>query len=389
MQYMEVPTPDGDGRCSDNRCPCSSPNDHIPRGKGYIYVSEQVADFRRDCPTVAQARDKVEAARSGFDSEFGGRGFTVFTSNTSFVPVLMCGVGARLRSLNLDIAADDAAHWWKTGLVPIRPTPLADASSDSATSAIEAELAAEFGDHQPPQLPGTSRNPSARSDIRFQCTHCGHRMRAARQLAGKKFRCNACQAITRAPDKSETTPKTKPRSKQSVSEICCQHCSTVQRVPKRLARRKVRCRGCGQSLAGSPDAASPEAHSQQPAVPPPLPPASATPPSASLRFDGTPSRNDDCIAALDSRHRGLAIVREALVERMVRSTGFSAEKAAIMTAAPMALMLMRGSMEYEMLLAAAVAMGERATAHRLTSASRQVAGVPDSWNGPAWAIQFE
>jgi len=41
-----------------------------------------------------------------------------------FFPILMCEQGAKLRGINLDTAATDAKHWWETGLVPLRPTPL-------------------------------------------------------------------------------------------------------------------------------------------------------------------------------------------------------------------------------------------------------------------------
>jgi hypothetical protein len=37
--------------------------------------------------------------------------------------VLICERGARLRHLDLKVAAADAAHWWRTGQIPLRPTP--------------------------------------------------------------------------------------------------------------------------------------------------------------------------------------------------------------------------------------------------------------------------
>jgi len=40
-------------------------------------------------------------------------------------PILVCEQGAKLRGLDLEVAATDAKHWWKTGFVPLRATPLA------------------------------------------------------------------------------------------------------------------------------------------------------------------------------------------------------------------------------------------------------------------------
>jgi len=41
------------------------------------------------------------------------------------IPILACKQGATLRGIDLEVAAADAKYWWKTGLVPLRPTPLA------------------------------------------------------------------------------------------------------------------------------------------------------------------------------------------------------------------------------------------------------------------------
>ena len=50
-----------------------------------------------------------------------------------FLPILMCEQGARRRSLDLEVAAADARHWWDTGEVPLRATPL-----DGTTAAIDS-----------------------------------------------------------------------------------------------------------------------------------------------------------------------------------------------------------------------------------------------------------
>jgi len=120
IKYMELPRPDGDhGLCSDDECPCDPLGVPIPCGEGYIYISHHVVDFRKDCLTVREAHNKVQRLVNGM----GGGAYTA--SSGVFAPILVCEKGAKKRGLNLEIAAADAHHWWKTGLVPLRPTPKA------------------------------------------------------------------------------------------------------------------------------------------------------------------------------------------------------------------------------------------------------------------------
>jgi hypothetical protein len=105
----------GNARCSDNSCPCGFPGAELSPGEGYMYVSKDVADFRRDCPTTDEAIRKAKGMQA--------RGETVRAEQ--LLPVLMCKRGAMKRGLDLSVAAEDARQWWFTGLVPIRPTPLA------------------------------------------------------------------------------------------------------------------------------------------------------------------------------------------------------------------------------------------------------------------------
>ena len=111
MEYFEVEVPFGDALCSDDECPCRPPDDRIPRGSGYLYISETVVNFRQDACTIEEAKQKI--ARTNFYGQ------------NRHVPTLMCQQGARKRGLDLNIAAADAKHWWETGLVPLRATPLA------------------------------------------------------------------------------------------------------------------------------------------------------------------------------------------------------------------------------------------------------------------------
>jgi hypothetical protein len=113
--------------CSDDNCPCGYPGAQIPRGTGYIYISQEVVDFRSDCPTEAEAQAKIQPMATQMGAMiFGGSGV--------FAPILMCEQGARNRGLDLEVAAADAKHWWNTGQVPLRPTPLAGAKRPAAAS---------------------------------------------------------------------------------------------------------------------------------------------------------------------------------------------------------------------------------------------------------------
>lgn len=114
-EYMEVNRPAGDGLCSDDSCPCGYPGATIPRGGGYLYISQEVVDFRKDCKSIATAQARVQ-------SMFGG--MALFGPGV-LAPILMCEQGARKRGIDLQVAADDARHWWQTGMAPLRPTPRA------------------------------------------------------------------------------------------------------------------------------------------------------------------------------------------------------------------------------------------------------------------------
>lgn len=114
--YFECTLPEGDVPCSDNECPCD--NTIIHRGKGYLYISQSVVDQRRDAPSSDDIQRKVKSA-------IGNPSGPVVFSAGILEPILMCERGAKRRNLDLKIAAADAAYWWKTGLAPLRATPMA------------------------------------------------------------------------------------------------------------------------------------------------------------------------------------------------------------------------------------------------------------------------
>ena len=117
MKYFEVPCPEGDGLCSDDACPCG-PSTKIPRGSGYLYISQDVVDFRRDARSFEDAARKLKRLKERM-------GIYVMFGSGVFAPVLVCKRGAKLRKLDLEVAAADAKYWWETSKVPLRATPLA------------------------------------------------------------------------------------------------------------------------------------------------------------------------------------------------------------------------------------------------------------------------
>jgi hypothetical protein len=103
--------------CSDRACPC--PETPIPDGTGYLYISDA-------------AVERMTALKEGRGGDTFGAGL---------MPVLVCEQGARLRGLDLRVAAEDASRWWECGRVPLRPSPMAPADDDETPA---ADTAAEF-----------------------------------------------------------------------------------------------------------------------------------------------------------------------------------------------------------------------------------------------------
>ncbi|MGD1995146.1 MAG: hypothetical protein PVH62_00080 [Anaerolineae bacterium] len=64
------------------------------------------------------------------------------------MPVLVCEQGAKLRGIDLKVAAEDSKRWWETGRVPLRPTPMATRKGQEPageTVAIDASTAERVG----------------------------------------------------------------------------------------------------------------------------------------------------------------------------------------------------------------------------------------------------
>jgi hypothetical protein len=127
LKYFEAKRPAGEGVCSDNACPC--PEVRIPRGTGYLYIPQELVDFRLDSRTEEEANRKVarlaeQDPHAQMAKQYGAKSFTKLFAPGTTNPILMCEQGARLRGIDLETASADARYWWKTGLVPLRATPL-------------------------------------------------------------------------------------------------------------------------------------------------------------------------------------------------------------------------------------------------------------------------
>ncbi len=120
MEYFSFDRPTGTATCSDADCSC--PRDPIGAGSGFLFVSNQVVRHRR------------QESKNG----------------NSAVPILLCRDAARRRDLDLEVAAQDAAHWWETGSVALRATPRRELKFKefSGTSIEEAQRLAreDLGD---------------------------------------------------------------------------------------------------------------------------------------------------------------------------------------------------------------------------------------------------
>ena len=183
MEYFESDVPTGNGVCSDNACPC--PEVSIPKGTGYIYIDQSLVDFRRKFPTLEAARKAMQEQHAQRKADFGG-GVSMFYT---LGPILVCEEGARLRGLDLDVAAADARHWWGTGLVPLRATPTSDEQKEEGQEA-EEQSAAPNGAYDAKAIPKPTSSTSDseithQADSMDQCS-------CEEDISSGEFICDNC-----------------------------------------------------------------------------------------------------------------------------------------------------------------------------------------------------
>ena len=87
----------------------------IPPAKGYLYISAELLENRKDCLTIEAFREKFLGMLSENEHNV--------EIEKGYFPVLMCKNGARLRKLDLKVAARDYDLYVRTSRVPFRLTP--------------------------------------------------------------------------------------------------------------------------------------------------------------------------------------------------------------------------------------------------------------------------
>jgi len=126
LDFIECEKPQGVGYCSDNECTCTPTP--INDGQGYIYISEEVVQFRKDALSLSAVQAKIVK----LTSETGK-----YVSISKYAPLLVCEAAAKKRNLDLTAASEDALLFWGSGIVPLRATPL----QKKETSQIKEEHA--------------------------------------------------------------------------------------------------------------------------------------------------------------------------------------------------------------------------------------------------------
>jgi len=112
LRFIECEKLHGTGYCTDNDCPCTLTP--IPQGEGYIYISQEVVEYRKDALSLDALHEKL--AKNTKEGEY--------ISVSKYAPILICETAAKKRGLDLVEASKDAVLFWKDGMVPLRSTPL-------------------------------------------------------------------------------------------------------------------------------------------------------------------------------------------------------------------------------------------------------------------------
>ena len=115
MEYfVNTPGAQPSATCSDNECPCSPSVEFAP-GQGYLYVSQEAAEFRRDARTLSDAQAKIERIANSSIA-------FLMMEPVTWTGLMICKQAAVLRHVDLNVASADAREWWQTGRMPLRPS---------------------------------------------------------------------------------------------------------------------------------------------------------------------------------------------------------------------------------------------------------------------------
>lgn len=217
MVYFECTRPSGDGTCSDDSCPCGYPGANILRGSGYLYISKELVELRRDALSIAAIQKKVQRMQQ----EMGAT--TMMAVSGVFMPILMCELGAKKRGIDLAVAAADAKHWWKTGLAPLRPTRMAGKAL--AERCPKCGFSYKFngtscghcgysGPRKKHHVKGRHSTEPTQM-VKFHCPGCGKLLNAPENLIGNRAKCPhaGCGKVVTVPSRAGShSPAGQPRS---------------------------------------------------------------------------------------------------------------------------------------------------------------------------------
>ncbi len=105
--------------CSDDGGPCAGGEKLVVGKTAYLYISQQVVDFRKDCLSIMERDIKLQNIGRAV-------GANVLSVDGGVVnPFYLCEVCARARGLDLSVALADAKMVADTGFAPLRATPKA------------------------------------------------------------------------------------------------------------------------------------------------------------------------------------------------------------------------------------------------------------------------
>ena len=111
---FEVPVQVTSFRCSDRECLCAGTDELIPGKTGYLLITEEIIQLRKDALTWEELTKKYEKLQ-----------VTPETRINFFVnPIFMCKEAALNHGIDLEISALDAKKWAEYGLCPLRATPI-------------------------------------------------------------------------------------------------------------------------------------------------------------------------------------------------------------------------------------------------------------------------
>ena len=101
--------------CSDDLCPCSGTKQLKPGKSAYLYISEGVVERRSTTITLKEMEERITASSQANH---------IVVGPGTWNPILVCKQAAKRMGLDLKVASDDASNWLKTGMCPLRPTPI-------------------------------------------------------------------------------------------------------------------------------------------------------------------------------------------------------------------------------------------------------------------------